>query len=186
MASKFGGMKFNGQSKLSKGSGKRIGDSAAILGLFLIAIIGITFLSSIGDDVQGATQTITVNNDTVTLPSSVGGTLELTGRDLVSTTSIINQTGVDLTGNVSLSDGLGSDGTKTVILTLDGLLIDGEEINGTSANVSYVANPDGSVQGSNATIIDLVVLIGALAILVLVIVVLIKKGYLGKLISGRL
>lgn len=159
------------------------GDGGAIIGVFLIAILGIVFLSAVSDDVFTGTKTLTITNTTVTLPTAVGGTLELNGRDLVSTTAIVNATGSDISGNVSLSDGLGSDGTKTVLLTLDGLSIDGTEINGTSANVSYVAIPDGAVTGSSATLMDLVVILGALGILILVIVVLIKRGYLGKLMD---
>lgn len=174
--------KFTRQAPITKRKVKKARDLGAVLLIFMGAILGIVLLGSLADSENKATSTITITNDTVTLPSSVGGTSELTGRDHISTTAIVNSTGSDISGNVTISDGLGSDGTKTVILTLDGLTIDSIEINGTSANVSYVANPDGYVSGAGGTFLTLVILFGALGVLVFVIVILLKRGSLDFLI----
>jgi len=162
-------------------------DGKAIIVAFIAIILGVVLIGTIADQETAITETKTNINHTVTLPTAIGETVELTGRDHISTTSVINASDAndDWSDNVTLSDGLGSDGSKKVILTLDDLTdSDGDEINGTDANVTNVYGPQGYLaNSSDRAIIGLVIIFGALAILITSFVI-VRLGTLGRIMQG--
>ncbi len=158
-------------------------DGKALLIVFIGAIIAVTFLQTIGDSVFAQTNTATVINVTVTAPA-INATLDLTGRTLIGTGTIVNASNASSTSNgLIIQTGRGSSGLESVQLTLNDTASD---FAGTLVNVSYNYEPDGYLQeGSTRSIAILIVLFGALAILIFVIIVLIKDGSLGKLMRGE-
>lgn len=157
------------------------GDGKAIFMVFVGAIIVAVFLGSIGDSIFSQTNTISLENSTVTGPA-VNGTLDLTGRALVGAAVITNAT-----------DGALANGTfiETVTSATTGLRTVQLGINDTgianaaqSLNVSYTYEPDGYVSTSGGRgIVRLILIIGSLALVIFVIVVFIKDGSLGKLMG---
>ncbi len=110
------------------------------------------------------------------------------GRELVSGAIITNATeGTILDAlNYSLNSSTGSGGLLTVVLvTYDGTIA---SPNSTGAvNVSYVANPDGFVDGTTGNIVNLILLFSAIAIMVFVVVVLFMPGSsFSELVKGTL
>ncbi|KKK63034.1 hypothetical protein LCGC14_2998340, partial [marine sediment metagenome] len=60
----------------------------------------------------------------------------------------------------------------------------GADFEGTDINVSYTANPDGYISDSGGrSVTRLILIIGALAIVIFVIVIFIMEGSLGKLMG---
>ena len=109
-----------------------------ILIVFIGAVIAATLISSIANQTNLLTNTFTVNNDTVNVPSAVNSTLDLTGRDLVTEVEINNATDNAAGNNTAivglfLQRGFGSGGLLSVQLvandTASGIL-------GNSVNVS--------------------------------------------------
>ncbi len=156
-------------------------DGKAIFIVFLGAIIAATLLATIATSTIGETTTITITNASVT-SAAVNATLDVRGRQLLTTVAIINTSGTDLTGvGASLQTGTGSNGLLSVQL----LLNDTASSHAAKAiNISYTANPDGYISDTGGrAITNLIPLFAALAILVFVIVVFIKNGSLGKLMG---
>ena len=156
-----------------------------ILIVFIWAVITATLIGSIANQTNLLTNTFSVSNETVTVPSTVNGTLDLTGRDLVTEIEIINATN-NTAGNVvpvglSLQRGFGNSGLLTVQLFAN----DTASIDlGESVNISYIYNPDGYVNtvGGRA-ITNLIVLFAALAIVVFIIVMMFGSEALQNLLS---
>jgi len=154
-------------------------DGKAILIIFIGTIIAITFLSTYSDSIFSQTNTISFANSTQIAPAS-NTSVDITGRTLLGVGDVRNATnssGIDLTGSggVFLRTALSSTtGLSTVQLVVNdtGIAFAGEPI-----NMTYNAEPDGYLPlASSRTIISLVILFGALAILVFTIVVLIQRG----------
>ncbi len=172
---------FRGVLKVKMTSFKM--DGKAILIVFIGAIIAVTFLQTIGDSVFAQTNTATVTNVTVTAPA-INATLDLTGRTLIGTGTIVNITNESSTSNgLIIQTGIGTSGLESVQLTLNDTA---SGFVGTLVNVSYNYEPDGYLQESSTRSVALLIIIfGALGILIFVIIVLIKEGSLGKLIRGE-
>lgn len=165
----------------------KLGTGAILITIFIGVIFGIVLLDSSADRVSESQLTLTITNNTITLPAAIGGTIELQGRDLISITAIVdsdNSSNVDYSGNVSLGTGVGTNGNATVILTLLGTQADGRAINGTGANVSYVANRQGTVSGGAGNMLVVVLVVAALAILVFILQGMMgNQGPLSKLLN---
>ena len=157
-------------------------DGMTILMVFVGVIITATLIVSIADQVVGDTTTQTLLS-TLTAPA-VNSTLDITGRDLVTSTSIVNASNISQTATgVTLQDAIGTSGLKTVQLTTADT---GAAFAGTSVNVTYTFNPDGFINGAGArSITNLVIIFGALAILIFAITRFIDTGSLGDFIRGK-
>ncbi len=160
-------------------------DGKAILGVFIGALIALTFLGVIADSVFSQTNIITVTNVTVTgLAENVS--LDLEGRDLIELIEIYNATNVSynlLNNGSEVASGLSSTtGLQSVQLTLNNTALN---YSGQLINISYTANPDGFASSTSQPVILLIVIFGALAILVFTIIMFIKEGTLGRLIRGE-
>ncbi len=157
-------------------------DGKAIFMIFLGAIITATLITSIADQVFTETNTISVNNLTVTLSGSANGTTDIQGRELNLQREIYNATGTNdsfagIPEGVSMRTATGSNGLLSVQLLINDTGIDAGHAS-TTINVSYDANPDGYVGNTTGgvSITNLIVLFSALAILVFVVVVIFKVG----------
>lgn len=161
------------------------GDGKAVFAFFVGAIIAIVFLASIADSVFTQTTTGTEANLSVTVPA-INVTTAVNGRDLLDTTTVVisNATNISLvTHGLNLSDGLVG-GVKTVTLTVNDSA--GDNLVGTTVNLTYDYNPDGYIADSGGRSIALLITIfGALAILVFGIVVFVKDGTLGRLLRNK-
>lgn len=157
-------------------------DGKMIFIIFLGLIIATAIIAPIANQVVANTQTISIPNTTITSPAAANGTLDLQGRELLTTLTIANET-ADLTGlGLSLRTATSATtGLRTVQLIANDSAFNFGEGN---INVSYTANPDGYVSDSGARAITvLIVLFSALAALVFVIVMLFS-GSFGKLVRG--
>ena len=160
-------------------------DGKALLAFFIGAIITVVFLGSIADSIFTQTNTFNFTNNTVTAPAT-NASLTLVGRQVLAGTTPIVSNSTN-TSQLNLQD-LGVfvetgtvNGLRTVRLTVNQT---GNAFAGTSVNVTYEYEPDGYLRSSaDRSIINLVILFGALAILVFGLVVLHKTGSLGKLIG---
>lgn len=164
-------------------------DGIAIIMVFIGIIIAATFMISIANQTTlMTTASYIVTNSTVTAPV-VNGSLELTGRSLVSAISIYNATNFTQgnLNNLGLNfvTRLGTDGLSSVFLIVNDT---GSTFASRSVNVSYTYVPDGSVTnvGGAAPITNLIVIISALAIVLFIIVYFIKDGPLMEWIKGKL
>lgn len=156
------------------------GDGKAIFKVFIGAIITIAIISIVATSIVGQT-TIGTHSENVTAPA-INGTLDLRGRSLVSQTLVAEALNVTNTSaGIFLQTATGSDGLRTVQLTLNdtaGIFA------ATLVNVTYTFQPDGYLSNSGARAIALLILIfGALAIMVFVVVIFIKDGSMGRLIG---
>lgn len=159
-------------------------DGKMIFTIFIGAIIAIVFLSTIGDSIFTQTNTFTNINETVTGPA-INGTVDLVGRELATSLSVINGSNASsadlLAQGIALQTGVGSNGLLTVQLSLND---SGSEYVGQPINVSYIYNPQGYVSDGGArSITSLILIFGALAILIFVVVVLFQTGSLSKLLG---
>ncbi|KKK47751.1 hypothetical protein LCGC14_3152030 [marine sediment metagenome] len=156
------------------------GDGKAVFVFFIGAIITIVFLASIADNIFTQTNTASNTNLTVTV-LAINTSLAIEGRDLIAEISIINSTNISLEfQGLILSDGI-LNGVKTVTLTANDSAVD---LVGDEVNISYTYNPNGYIDSAGGrSIAALILIIGALAILVFGIVVFIKNGTLGRLMS---
>ncbi len=157
------------------------GDQSAIFKVFVGTIITVTFLIVIANAVFTQTNTSVATNVTVTAPA-VNATLDLTGRSLISETDVSEASNASNTSNgMFLQTRVGTDGLLSVQLTLNDTA---SAFAGVSVNVSYTYQPEGYLADSGArAIATLILIFGALAILVFVIVIFIKEGSMGKLIG---
>ena len=159
------------------------GDGKVIFAIFIGAIITITLLSLISDNVFEQTTVRTFTNTTLTA-GAVNATVDLAGREAVTLTEAYNSSGdtcIDLGCN--LQTGIGTNGLLSVQVVVNDTGVDTHAAR--TLNVSYKANPDGYLNLSSARSINsLIVLFGALAILVTVIALL-WKGSLGDMVRRQ-
>ncbi|KKN08452.1 hypothetical protein LCGC14_1056560 [marine sediment metagenome] len=148
-------------------------DIKVFFGIFIGVILAVVLLGSAANSVFNSTNTFNQTNLTVTAPA-INGTLVLPGRSLTGTTPVVrNSTGISLqNAGVFVTDGL-VNGAQTVFLQVND---SGFPNNGTSVNATYFFIPDGFVPGAGGTILKLVVLFGALAVLFFVVMKVIKEG----------
>ncbi len=163
------------------------GDGKAIFAVFIGAIIAATLIVAIADQVNLTTNTFNVDNVTVVVPA-VNATLDLTGRGLVTRVFITNTSSTNASNlinipQLTLQTGTGTNGLRSVqLFTNDSSTNDV----GNSVNVSYTYEPDGYISDvSGRAVTNLILLFGALAILIFVIVIFIRDGTLGKMIRNE-
>ncbi|KKN59061.1 hypothetical protein LCGC14_0546160 [marine sediment metagenome] len=159
------------------------GDGKAIFTVFIGAIIAVVFLASIADSVFTQSNTFTVSSENNTAPAT-NASIALTGRELIGTPvtqNASNVTGLTLQDLGVFIDERIINGIKTVALTVNQT---GSAFVGETINVTYEFGPDGYLERqSDRSIAGLIVLFGALAGVVFVLVVFIKNGSFGDLIS---
>ncbi len=158
-------------------------DGKAILIVTIGALIAIAFLATIADSIFEQTNTITFTNVTVT-GAAVNTTLDLTGRQILTTVHIYNSSNFTeslVNSGGSLQTGVGSNGLLSVQLLLNDT---GSPYAGETINISYTANPDGYLSDTSSRAIALLIVIfGSLGVLIFVIVVFIRDGSMGRLIG---
>lgn len=155
-----------------------------IVSIFILIIVGIVLLSTSADTIDLSTSTTTLTNKSYT-SGAVNVSVELPGiRGLSGTYEIYNATGtlVSAEGNVTLSESVTS-GARSVYITV---WQNGSIYNSSTMNVSGTFEPDGYVSESGSRgILNLVIIMGALAIAVSVIAGLFNKGPIAKLIYSK-
>ena len=159
------------------------GDLNFIFMIFIGLILAVALLVPSADQISLTTTDDSAVNTTYAMPISAS-TLELTGRNILNTPVVTNATGGEIitTGNYTIADGTGTDGLISIILTSDGGIYEGENV-----NISYTYQPDGSMSTSGSrSILRLVLIFGALAILGFAIVQLFKQESFAKLIKGKI
>lgn len=157
------------------------GDSRAVFKVFIGAIIALSFMLVIGDSIFTQTNTATQGNITVTAPA-INATTDLTGRTLINSINVLNATDNTTAIGVSLQTGIGTDGLNSVQITVNDTA---SAFVGASIRIAYTYEPDGYLSNSGTRAIAVLILIfGALAIMVFVIVIFIKDGSLGKMMRG--
>ena len=156
-------------------------DFTALIAIFVGLIIATVLLASVADSVFEQTNTITVTNESVVV-GAINVSVATTGRDLVGVGTVSNSTNASQGQFLGLIVGEGNiNGAKTIFLTANDTASDQV---GETVNVSYTANPDGFLTESGTrSIVTLVVLFGALAALVFIIVVLIARGSFSQIMS---
>ncbi|KKN69652.1 hypothetical protein LCGC14_0439550 [marine sediment metagenome] len=156
------------------------GDGGMIFLMFFGLILVATLIIPIADQVFVETNTFTNTNETVTIPA-VNETLDLGGRTLLTSVSVVNSTGFEVDG-MFLQTGFTNGGLRSVQLTINQTA---SAEAGNSGNVSYTYEPDGYVSGGTASITLLIVLFAALAGLVFVVVALFGNDSFKKLIGRK-
>ncbi len=150
------------------------GQIALVIMLFVGLIVSAAMIIDIANQEELITGSFSVSNETVAVPSSINGTTDLTGRDLILEETISNSTNNTAGGNdavvgLSLQRGFGSNGLLSVQLlandTASGIL-------GNDINVSYTYRADGFVGNGNIAVTQLIPLFAALAMVVFSIVIL--------------
>ncbi len=155
------------------------GNLKAIFIVFIGAIIAATLIVTIANQTNLETTTFTETNFTVAVPQN-GTATDLTGRTLISG-DIINSSLTAGIVNVTLRTALSSTtGLSTVQIYNNASSTEALQ----NVNVTYTYEPNGYVSDSGGRAITrLIVLFAALAIVVFVLVVFIKMGFLGKLLK---
>lgn len=159
-------------------------DGKMVFMIFIGAIITIVFLGVVADQVSLQTNTQTLTNLSASVPATANTTFatQIPGRQNTTVIVAINGTGT-FTNNftVNLTDGSGNLGI--FLFTTDAAVT--EVINGSTVNLTYTFQPFGYLQDSGArSVALLVVLFGALAIVVFVIVVMFKFGSIGEMVAS--
>lgn len=164
-------------------------DGKAIMMVFIGALVAAVFLGTIADSVFTETNILSRINNTVTFSGTANSSLDIEGRELVSTIEIYNATNsskglTSSTSGVFLQTGTSSTtGLLTVQIVVNDTAVAyiGEPI-----NVTYTYKPDGYLNNAGARSISTLILIfGALAIVVFIIVTFIKFGSMGQLIRSK-
>lgn len=155
-------------------------DGKMIFMIFVGAIITIVFMNVIADSIFTQTNIATVTNKTFTT-AAVDSSVTLVGRQNISTITIINATNntLDWSANFTVDtvDSSGNLGIFLVTRNVTGVGFPTESI-----NVTYSYEPFGYLQDSGSRSVSALILIfGALAIVVFVIVVIFKFGSLNEM-----
>jgi len=160
---------------------KNSGDFIAIIAIFVGVIIAIVLLASISDSIFDQTNTFTVTNESVVV-AAINVSVGTTGRDLVGTGSIGNSTQASIERyGLSLSDTVLISGAKTISIVANDSAT--AQI-GDTVNVSYTYNPDGYLaDGGARSVASLIVVFGAIAAFMYVIIVLIGSGSFRELMG---
>ncbi len=158
------------------------GNLKAIFIVFIGAIIAVTLISVISNQTNLSTNSFVTVNETFTIPTNVGETVDLGGRELVSATAIRSANASTIL-NLTLQTGTGASGLRSVQIVVDGPVVANTSQTGLA---SFTYLPDGYVGSSGGrSIVNLIVIFAALAIVVFVLVVFIKIGFLGKLMGRK-
>ncbi len=157
-------------------------DMKVFFAIFIGVILAVALLVPAADTIFNSTNTFNTTNESVTAPV-VNSTLTLTGRSLVTgTTPVVrNATNFALQNTgIFVTAGL-INGVQTVFLSTNDT---GSDNAGNAVNVTYLFVPDGFVRGAGGTILGLVVLFGALATLVFVVVKVVREGSMKDFVEG--
>ncbi len=158
-------------------------DGKALMIAFIGAIIALAFMTVIADATFFPTTIGTNTNETVT-GLAVNVSLDLTGRDLVTATSVTqNDTSAIVTGAILSTGTSSTTGLRSVQLTLNDTA---SGFVGKTVNVTYTYKPDGYLNDlASRSVLLLVILFAALGVLIFVIATFIKLGSLGELMRTR-
>lgn len=143
------------------------GDLNFMFMIFVGVILGVAFLNPIADSISASTTDLSVDNETFTMPSA-NDSIDLTGRNILSTAIVTNATGGEVIAapNYTIADGVGTNGLISVKLTANDDT-DASGYAGQSVNISYNYQPDGSLSTvGERSILNLIILFGALAVLI--------------------
>lgn len=162
------------------------GDGKAFMVMFIGAIIAVVFLTSIADTDVNITSTQTLTNHSFTAGAN-GTSVDLPGRSVLSVSQVWNETngtaGFPLlltSNNFSVTTTLNSSRTGIRFTVLD------ENIESSLKNITYTFEPLGYLDSVGArSVNNLIVIFGALAILVFVVVILFKESSLKDFIDTR-
>lgn len=157
-------------------------DGKMIFMIFVGAIITVVFLATIANSIFAQTNLVTVTNETETA-AAVNSSITLTGRSNTTAITVVNASdGTDWTANFTVSS-TDSDGDLGIFLfTRD---VTGAGFAGESINTSYTYQPFGYIQDSGSrSVTNLIVIIGALAIVVFIIVVMFKFGSIREMMNS--
>lgn len=158
-------------------------DGKMVFMIFVGAVITVVFMGVIADQVFLQTNTATATNVTFTA-AAVNSSVTLTGRQNISTITVINATNatLDWSANFTVDTVDSSSNLGIFLVTRD---VTGVGFAGESINVSYDYQPVGYLQDSGArSIAALVVIMSALAIVVFVIVVMFKFGSIRDMMAS--
>jgi len=159
------------------------GDGKMIFMIFIGALITVVFLGAVANSIFAQTNTITVTNETQTA-AAINSSITLTGRSNITPITVVNASSdaADWTGNFTVST-TDSDGDLGIFLFSRN--VTGAGFAGESIGVSYTYEPFGYIQDSGARSVTLlIVIIGALAIVVFIIVVMLKFGSLREMMNS--
>lgn len=147
-----------------------------IIMIFISVLIGAIFLTTIAQEVGKTTNTVQVNNLTITAPGN-GGTFNITNYRAISSLVVKNTT----TGQTVL----GGNYTVTNNQVLNGALVtqftvDDAEIAGWGLNLTFVGQPLTYIPDSGGrALASLIVIMFALAILVVSMTPVLKDTFMG-------
>jgi len=162
-------------------------DGMAILLVFVGAIIAITMILPIANQViLNTNDTTRYNNETVACPSSANGTTCAEGRSLITILNISDAQGLVDSAYTAENYTLYTrrcSGVLSVVLFANDSGFTNCSGSGGFVNISYIGVPKGYVGNASRSIVLLVILFSALAVLVYTIVTLIKRGSLGGILS---
>ena len=151
----------------------KTGQITFVIILFVGLIVAASILPDIANQEELITGSFEVRNDTITVPA-INGTVDLTGRDLITEIQIENATTVaddDVVG-LALIEGIGTNGLVTIQLFANDT---SSLITGNGVNVSYTYRADGFVGNGNVAVTQLIVLFAALAMVIFSIVMLFES-----------
>ena len=156
---------------------KGVAGIAAIILLFMGAIVALSLLPQISEDQTTLTGTVQANNVTYTMAAS-GSSIDLTGQEYISGMIVTNATSgatVPAT-NYTVSEGVSTTtGQKTILLTTNPSTYASQ-----SVNVSYLYGEDGYADSAGARgVAGLIILTSAIGLLGFVVYYAAKQsGYL--------
>jgi len=157
------------------------GDAKTILIIFIAIIMAVVFIDVIADQTYAVTTTLDAVNVTVTVPTA-NNDLSILGRTLIGSAVVINTTdnsAINAT-NYTIQTKI-VNGKATIVYTnLEA------KWNGIDVKTSYSYEPEGYVrESSSRTLVLLVVLFGALAIIIFIISRLMKDSSLKQFLRMK-
>ena len=157
-------------------------DGKMIFMIFIGVIITAVFMVSIADQASLLTSTSTITNGTFT-SAAVNNTVTLPGRANITVVTVVNASdATNWTANFSVNT-TNSAGVLGIFLATNDAT--GAGFPAESINVSYGYEPQGYIRESaGRNMASLIVLFGALAIVVFVIVVIFKFGSINDMMAS--
>lgn len=146
--------------------GKENSNGIAIIMIFIGAIIAATLMVPIADQIFDQTNSRTATNVTTVMPAAVNTTVDLEGRNLIGTITLVNDTFDDVSQFYIKDERLSSNsGLLTVAVTSNSTSGVGNTL-GQTVNATYEFKPDGSaVNSTDSSLIRLILIFAALAVL---------------------
>lgn len=188
--SKMNGMKLkdkcfldNGQLWYLGGAEKRMNNKGQIgigtlLVVFISVIVAVTLFITISQNIGSVTDTYTATAAQYT-PAADGVSIDLTGQELISVSSLVNESGThDCEDNFTVAEGVSPrTGTKRILMTTPS---GNDESYCTYVNISYEYGPEGYIDDSGGRAIALIIpLLAALGIAVITLFPSLRSEILG-------